>query len=91
MSPQREGAIKKPTTKFELQKPAYRTNMTTRGQTQKCPEAWKRKKCSWYSPLCKFSRNTVEKIVLNYRVFLSLDQCQYRSTAVFRAFNEAVE
>ena len=39
MSPWREIAIKKPTTKFELQKPAYRTNMTTRGQPQKCPEA----------------------------------------------------
>ena len=44
MSPWRKGAIKKPTTKFELQNSAYRTNMTTRGQPQKCPEAWKRKK-----------------------------------------------
>ena len=55
MSPWRKGAIKKPTTKFELQKPAYRTNMTTRGQPQKCPEAWKRKKCSWYSPFSQHS------------------------------------
>ena len=39
MSPWREGAIKKPTAKFELQKPAYRRNMTTRGQPQKYPEA----------------------------------------------------
>ena len=41
------GGIKKPTTKFELQKAPCRTNTTTRGQPQKCPEVWKRTIQKW--------------------------------------------
>ena len=67
-------------------------NTTARGQPQKCPEAWKRNKLLWYSPLSKFSRNTVENIALKYS-FFPLDQCQFGNIAVLRAFafNAAVE